>query len=115
MPPLEQFMEIPSMDRRELFFRDIERGDIVIGRISSIREFGFFMVLICLGSGIMRDISHLEITALCPLRDVPSHSNHGDPLSYYQTGDIIRGDQFYPNKKVTVVKIVVFISFENIS
>ncbi|XP_004675065.1 PREDICTED: tetratricopeptide repeat protein 14 [Condylura cristata] len=90
MPPLEQFMEIPTMDRRELFFRDIERGDIVIGRISSIREFGFFMVLICLGSGIMRDISHLEITALCPLRDVPSHSNHGDPLSYYQTGDIIR-------------------------
>ncbi|KAL4824414.1 hypothetical protein H8958_020292 [Nasalis larvatus] len=90
MPPLEQFMEIPSMDRRELFFRDIERGDIVIGRISSIREFGFFMVLICLGSGIMRDIAHLEITALCPLRDVPSHSNHGDPLSYYQTGDIIR-------------------------
>ncbi|XP_006869887.1 PREDICTED: tetratricopeptide repeat protein 14-like [Chrysochloris asiatica] len=90
MPPLEQFMEIPNMDRRELFFRDIERGDIVIGRISSIREFGFFMVLICLGSGIMRDISHLEITALCPLRDVPSHSNHGDPLSYYQTGDIIR-------------------------
>lgn len=62
MPPLEQFMEIPSMDRRELFFRDIERGDIVIGRISSIREFGFFMVLICLGSGIIRDISHLEIT-----------------------------------------------------
>lgn len=90
MPPLEQFMEIPGLDRRELFFRDIERGDIVIGRISSIREFGFFMVLICLGSGIMRDISHLEITALCPLRDVPSHSNHGDPLSYYQTGDIIR-------------------------
>ncbi|XP_060006042.1 tetratricopeptide repeat protein 14 isoform X2 [Lagenorhynchus albirostris] len=90
MPPLEQFMEIPSMDRRELFFRDIERGDIVIGRISSIREFGFFMVLICLGSGIMRDISHLEITALCPLRDVPSLSNHGDPLSYYQTGDIVR-------------------------
>ncbi|XP_011248009.1 tetratricopeptide repeat protein 14 isoform X6 [Mus musculus] len=90
MPPLEQFMEMPSMDRRELFFRDIERGDIVIGRISSIREFGFFMVLICLGSGIVRDISHLEITALCPLRDVPSHSNHGDPLSYYQTGDIIR-------------------------
>ena len=30
MPPLEQFMEIPGMDRRELFFRDIERGDIVI-------------------------------------------------------------------------------------
>lgn len=34
------------------------------------------------------------LQALCPLRDVPSISNHGDPLSYYQTGDIIRGDQF---------------------
>uniref|UniRef100_A0A8C3IU52 S1 motif domain-containing protein n=1 Tax=Chrysemys picta bellii TaxID=8478 RepID=A0A8C3IU52_CHRPI len=90
MPPLEQFMEVPSEDRRELFFRDIERGDVVIGRISSIREFGFFMVLICLGSGVAREISQLEITALCPLRDVPSHSNHGDPLSYYQTGDIIQ-------------------------
>ncbi|KAH1165491.1 tetratricopeptide repeat protein 14 isoform X2 [Mauremys mutica] len=90
MPPLEQFMEVPSEDRRELFFRDIERGDVVIGRISSIREFGFFMVLICLGSGVVREISQLEITALCPLRDVPSHSSHGDPLSYYQTGDIIQ-------------------------
>ncbi|GAB0193701.1 tetratricopeptide repeat protein 14 [Grus japonensis] len=90
MPPLERFMEVPREDRRELFFRDIERGDIVIGKITSIREFGFFMVLICLGSGIIREISDLEITALCPLRDVPSQSNHGDPLSYYQTGDLIR-------------------------
>ncbi|EMP36476.1 Tetratricopeptide repeat protein 14 [Chelonia mydas] len=90
MPPLEQFMEVPSEDRRELFFRDIERGDVVIGSISSIREFGFFMVLICLGSGVIREISQLEITALCPLRDVPSHSSHGDPLSYYQTGDLIQ-------------------------
>ncbi|NXP03500.1 TTC14 protein, partial [Thinocorus orbignyianus] len=90
MPPLERFMEVPREDRREFFFRDIERGDIVIGRITSIREFGFFMVLICLGSGIVREISDLDITALCPLRDVPPQSNHGDPLSYYQTGDLIR-------------------------
>uniref|UniRef100_A0A8C3K7I2 Tetratricopeptide repeat domain 14 n=1 Tax=Calidris pygmaea TaxID=425635 RepID=A0A8C3K7I2_9CHAR len=90
MPPLERFMEVPREDRREFFFRDIERGDIVIGRITSIREFGFFMVLICLGSGIVREISDVEITALCPLRDVPPQSSHGDPLSYYQTGDLIR-------------------------
>ncbi|XP_061861732.1 tetratricopeptide repeat protein 14 isoform X2 [Colius striatus] len=90
MPPLERFMEVPREDRREFFFRDIERGDIVIGRITSIREFGFFMVLICLGSGIIREISDLDLTALCPLRDVPPQSNHGDPLSYYQTGDLIR-------------------------
>jgi len=62
MPPLERFMEVPREERRELFFRDIERGDIVIGRITSIREFGFFMVLICLGSGIIREIADLEIT-----------------------------------------------------
>ncbi|XP_074047098.1 tetratricopeptide repeat protein 14 [Macrotis lagotis] len=90
LPPLEQFMGVPGADRRELFFRDAERGDVVIGRISSVRDFGFFMVLVCLSSGVVRDLAHLDITALCPLRDVPSHSNHGDPLSYYQTGDLIR-------------------------
>ncbi|XP_066474955.1 tetratricopeptide repeat protein 14 isoform X2 [Tiliqua scincoides] len=105
MPPLEQFMDIPSAERRELFFRDVERGDIVIGRISSIREFGFFMVLFCLRSGVVRDIADLEITALCPLRDVPSHSSHGDPLSYYQTGDLIQAaikdiDRYH--EKITV-------------
>ncbi|NXE86434.1 TTC14 protein, partial [Menura novaehollandiae] len=105
MPPLERFMEVPREQRRELLFRDIERGDIVIGRITSIREFGFFMVLICLGSGVIREIADLEITALCPVRDVPSQSNHGDPLSYYQTGDLIRAaikdiDRYH--EKITV-------------
>ncbi|NWS48817.1 TTC14 protein, partial [Probosciger aterrimus] len=90
MPPLERFMEVPREERRELFFQDIDRGDVVIGKITSIREFGFFMVLICLGSRFIREISDLEITALCPLRDVPSQSSHGDPLSYYQAGDLIR-------------------------
>uniref|UniRef100_W5LWQ9 Tetratricopeptide repeat domain 14 n=1 Tax=Lepisosteus oculatus TaxID=7918 RepID=W5LWQ9_LEPOC len=90
MPPLEQFMDIPFSERRDLFYRDIERGDIVIGRITSIREFGFFVTLICLGGGFVRDIEDLEIIALCPVRDVPCHGNHDDPLSYYQTGDLIR-------------------------
>ncbi|RXM30960.1 hypothetical protein EOD39_7395 [Acipenser ruthenus] len=62
MPPLEQFMEVPGSDRRNLFFRDIERGDVVIGRINSIREFGFFVTLICLSGGLGRDIEDLEIT-----------------------------------------------------
>lgn len=55
-------MEVPGEIRRELFFRDIERGDIVIGRITSIREFGFFMVLMCLGSGFIRQIDDLQIS-----------------------------------------------------
>ncbi|XP_053552312.1 tetratricopeptide repeat protein 14 isoform X2 [Bombina bombina] len=90
VPPLEKFMEVPNVEKKELFFRDVERGDIVIGRIASIREFGFFMVLICMGGGILREISTLEISALCPVRDVPSKSSHGDPLSYYQIGDLIQ-------------------------
>ncbi|XP_073531074.1 LOW QUALITY PROTEIN: tetratricopeptide repeat protein 14 [Phyllobates terribilis] len=90
MPPLEQFMEVPCGQKRELFFRDVERGDVVIGRITSIRDFGFFMVLISMGSGILRALESLEISALCPIRDVPSQSNHGDPLSYYQIGDLIQ-------------------------
>ncbi|XP_041704935.1 tetratricopeptide repeat protein 14-like isoform X2 [Coregonus clupeaformis] len=90
MPPLEQFMEVSFEERRNLLYRDIERGDIVIGRINSIREFGFFVTLICMGGGLERDIEDLELTALCPLRDVPSNGNHDDPLSYYQINDLIR-------------------------
>ncbi|XP_063298768.1 tetratricopeptide repeat protein 14 [Pelobates fuscus] len=90
MPPLEQFMEVPNVEKKELFFRDVERGDVVIGKITSIRDFGFFMALMAMGSGILRDLAALEISALCPIRDVPSQSSHGDPLSYYQTGDLIQ-------------------------
>uniref|UniRef100_A0A6Q2XVH3 S1 motif domain-containing protein n=1 Tax=Esox lucius TaxID=8010 RepID=A0A6Q2XVH3_ESOLU len=90
MPPLEQFMEVSFEERRNLLYRDMERGDIVIGRINSIRDFGFFVTLICMGGGLERDIEDLELTALCPLRDVPSNGNHDDPLSYYQMNDLIR-------------------------
>ncbi|XP_073699988.1 tetratricopeptide repeat protein 14 [Garra rufa] len=90
MPPLEQFMEVCFEERRELFYRDVERGDMVIGRINSVREFGLFVTLLCTAGGLERDVEDLEIKALCPLRDVPSTGNHDDPLSYYQIGDLIR-------------------------
>ncbi|XP_030647134.1 tetratricopeptide repeat protein 14 [Chanos chanos] len=90
MPPLEQFMEVPFEERRDLFYRDVERGDMVIGRINSIRDFGFFVTIICTAGGLKRDIEDLELTALCPIRDVPSTGHHDDPLSYYQIGDLIR-------------------------
>ncbi|XP_060797147.1 tetratricopeptide repeat protein 14 isoform X2 [Neoarius graeffei] len=90
MPPLEQFMDISYNERRELFYRDVERGDVVIGRISSIRDFGFFVNLLCTAGGLERDVEDLEITGLCPIRDVPSTGNHDDPLSYFQIGDLIR-------------------------
>jgi hypothetical protein len=46
-----------------------------------------FFMLIRLAN-IMMDTVHLEVIALCPLRHVPSHRNHGS-LSYYQTGGFI--------------------------
>uniref|UniRef100_A0A8C7J8G2 Uncharacterized protein n=1 Tax=Oncorhynchus kisutch TaxID=8019 RepID=A0A8C7J8G2_ONCKI len=49
MPPLEQFMAVSFEERRNLLY--MERGDIVISRINSIRDFGFF-----------RDIEDLELT-----------------------------------------------------
>lgn len=55
-------MEVSCSQKKELFFRDVERGDVVIGRITSIRDFGFFMVLISMGSGILRAIGPLEIS-----------------------------------------------------
>ncbi|KAL4630751.1 tetratricopeptide repeat protein 14 isoform X2 [Arapaima gigas] len=90
MPPLELFMDVLFEERRDLFYRDVERGDIVVGRINSIRDFGFFITLICTGGGLEREIEDLELTALCPIREVPSNGNHDDPLSYYQVGDLIR-------------------------
>ncbi|XP_077058482.1 tetratricopeptide repeat protein 14 isoform X2 [Siphateles boraxobius] len=90
MPPLEQFMEVSFEERRELFYRDVERGDMLIGRINSVRDFGLFVTLLCTAGGLERDIEDLEIKALCPIRNVPSTGNHDDPLSYYQIGDLIR-------------------------
>ncbi|XP_061540374.1 LOW QUALITY PROTEIN: tetratricopeptide repeat protein 14 [Phycodurus eques] len=90
MPPLELFMEVPFEERRAMLYRDLERGDIVVGRINNIREYGFFLTLICMAGGLNRDIEDLELSALCHIKEIPSAGSHDDPLSYYQIGDLIR-------------------------
>nr|XP_061791177.1 tetratricopeptide repeat protein 14-like [Nerophis lumbriciformis] len=90
MPPLELFMEVPYEERRAMLYRDMERGDIVVGRINNIREYGFFLTLICMAGGLNRDIEDLELSALCHIKEIPSTGSHDDPLSYYQIGDLIR-------------------------
>ncbi|XP_047443279.1 tetratricopeptide repeat protein 14 isoform X2 [Mugil cephalus] len=90
MPPLELFMEVSFEERRAMMYRDLEKGDIVVGRINNIREYGFFLTLLCTSGGLKRDIEDLELSALCHVREIPSTGSHDDPLSYYQTGDIIR-------------------------
>ncbi|KAM6921519.1 tetratricopeptide repeat protein 14 [Xenentodon cancila] len=90
MPPVELFMELSYEERRAMIYRDLERGDIVVGRINNIREYGFFLTLLCMAGGLKRDIEDLELSALCHVREIPSTGSHDDPLSYYQIGDFIR-------------------------
>ncbi|XP_038571097.1 tetratricopeptide repeat protein 14 isoform X1 [Micropterus salmoides] len=90
MPPVELFMEVSYEERRAMLYRDLERGDIVVGRINNIREYGFFLTLLCTAGGLKRDIEDLELSALCHIREIPSTGSHDDPLSYYQIGDFIR-------------------------
>uniref|UniRef100_A0A3P8TBL7 Tetratricopeptide repeat domain 14 n=1 Tax=Amphiprion percula TaxID=161767 RepID=A0A3P8TBL7_AMPPE len=90
MPPVELFMEVSYEERRSMMYRDLERGDIVVGRINNIREYGFFLTLLCMAGGLKRDIEDLELSALCHVREIPSSGSHDDPLSYYQIGDFIR-------------------------
>lgn len=90
MPPLELFMEVSFEERRAMLYRDLERGDVVVGRINNIREYGFFLTLLCMAGGLKRDIEDLELSALCHVREIPSTGSHDDPLSYYQIGDFIR-------------------------
>uniref|UniRef100_A0A3P9K775 Tetratricopeptide repeat domain 14 n=1 Tax=Oryzias latipes TaxID=8090 RepID=A0A3P9K775_ORYLA len=90
MPPLELFMELSFEERRSMIYRDLEKGDVVVGRINNIREYGFFLTLICMAGGLKRDIVDLELSALCHVREIPSSGSHDDPLSYYQIGDFIR-------------------------
>ncbi|XP_056460234.1 tetratricopeptide repeat protein 14 isoform X1 [Gadus chalcogrammus] len=91
MPPAELFMEVPFEERRAMLYRDLERGDAVVGRINNIREYGFFLTLLCAAGGLRRDIEDLELSALCHIKEIPSTGSHDDPLSYYQIGDLIRG------------------------
>ncbi|KAF3690599.1 Tetratricopeptide repeat protein 14 [Channa argus] len=90
MPPMEIFMEVTYEERRSMLYRDLEKGDVVVGKINNIREYGFFLTLLCMAGGLKRDIEDLELSALCHIREIPSTGNHDDPLSYYQIGDIIR-------------------------
>ncbi|KAK5930452.1 hypothetical protein CgunFtcFv8_026684 [Champsocephalus gunnari] len=90
MPPMEIFMEVSYEERRTMLYRDLEKGDILVGRINNIREYGFFLTLLCTAGGLRRDIEDLELSALCHIREVPSTGSHDDPLSYYQIGDFIR-------------------------
>lgn len=62
MPPMEIFMEVSYEERRTMLYRDLEKGDILVGRINNIREYGFFLTLLCTAGGLRRDIEDLELS-----------------------------------------------------
>uniref|UniRef100_A0A671VQ16 Tetratricopeptide repeat domain 14 n=1 Tax=Sparus aurata TaxID=8175 RepID=A0A671VQ16_SPAAU len=119
MPPLELFMEVSYDERRTMLYRDLERGDIVVGRINNIREYGFFLTLLSTAGGLKRDIEDLELSALCHIREIPSTGSHDDPLSYYQIGDFIRAavkdiDRYQEKITVSLHQASLSPSLENI-
>nr|XP_032813818.1 tetratricopeptide repeat protein 14 [Petromyzon marinus]XP_032813819.1 tetratricopeptide repeat protein 14 [Petromyzon marinus] len=90
-PPLEQLMCVRSGVARAQFFSDVEPQDLLIGRVTAVKEFGFFVNLVCFDCGKTRDIEQLNITALCPAREIPTQGRyHQDPFAYYHPGDLIR-------------------------
>ncbi|XP_041647029.1 tetratricopeptide repeat protein 14 isoform X2 [Cheilinus undulatus] len=119
MPPVELFMEVSFEERRAMLYRDLERGDIVVGRINNIREYGFFLTLLCTAGGLKRDIEDLELSALCHIREIPSSGSHDDPLSYYQIGDFIRAavkdiDRYQEKITISLHQASLSSSLENI-
>ncbi|XP_076010568.1 tetratricopeptide repeat protein 14 [Genypterus blacodes] len=119
MPPLELFMEVSFEERRAMLYRDLEKGDVVVGRINNIREYGFFLTLLCMAGGLKRDIEDLELSALCHIREIPSTGSHDDPLSYYQIGDLIRAgvkdiDRYQEKVTVSLLQNSLISSLENI-
>ncbi|XP_019619819.1 PREDICTED: tetratricopeptide repeat protein 14-like isoform X2 [Branchiostoma belcheri] len=90
LPPLEQFMGVPILPAKDRFYKMVEPGDTVVGKIVSMKDFGFFVKLLCLTGGAARDVQDMDITALCLSSDLPSHGAHQRPIDYYHTNDLIQ-------------------------
>lgn len=60
-------MEVSFEERRAMLYRDLERGDALVGRINNVREYGFFLTLLCAAGGLVRDIEDLELSVRWPI------------------------------------------------
>ena len=66
LPPLEQYMVVPPDESRKRLFQLLHVGDVVTGRIVSIKEFGLFVQLIALCDDRARYVEKSEVIALIP-------------------------------------------------
>lgn len=70
LPPIEQHMGVPPEKCKDRLFRILQVGDVVIGRIVSLKEFGLFVQLVSLCSGKERYFEGSEVIALLPAAEL---------------------------------------------
>lgn len=89
-PPMDYFMGVNAKEALDHVWNGFEKGDVVIGRISSIREHGMSLLLLTLDCGKARDIDRYKIRAWCPISEIPKNTNHEDVLLRFQDKDLVR-------------------------
>lgn len=90
MPPIENFMDIPPEDRKVHLLRSLEQGDVVCGVVSMIQDTGISITLLCIQRGPVRDLTHIRLTAFCPVRELPRMGAHDNPISQFSIKDTVR-------------------------
>ncbi|KAL3315968.1 Tetratricopeptide repeat protein 14 [Cichlidogyrus casuarinus] len=73
-PPLETFMDVPGQIRKERFFQTVQRGDLLVGVVTSQQEAGVVVTVLAPDGGLKRDFEGLKITGFCPIRQLPRMS-----------------------------------------
>lgn len=109
LPPLEQFLHVPSKYRREHLFDILKVGDIVIGKVKSVKDFGMFLQLSCLCGEYSRYIEDCDVIALLPAADIGDRFSQKVTLEDFREDDIVRGMV----SKVDPVEEKVIISLKN--
>lgn len=99
MPPIETFMKIPPQFRKEHLFKNIELGDIIIGQVDYLSEFGVHMRMICFDmSNKKRDLSDLRFNLFCPLSNAMKSLKPISPKTLnIASGGIDKSDQNLDN------------------
>lgn len=91
LPPLEQFMKIPSKYRKKHLFGVLQAGDIVIGKVKSVKDFGMFLQLLCVCGEYSRYIEDCDVIALLPAADIGDRFSQKVQLDDFRADDIVRG------------------------
>ncbi len=70
LPPVEQHMSVPPDPIKERLFQLLKVGDVVVGRIVSLKEFGLFVQIVSVCSDKARYMEVCDIIALLPASEL---------------------------------------------